>query len=103
MDEAIKTIHWRNAMQEEMRALLQNHTWEVVERKPDIKPIGSRWVFYIKYNSDGSLERYKTRLVAKDYTQSYRIDYKDTFTPIAKLNPVRILISLAVNLDWELR
>ena len=82
-----------------MRALLKNHTWEEVEKKPGIKPIGCRWVFNIKYNSRGSLERYKTRLVAKDYTQSYGIDNTNTFAPVAKLNTVRILISLVVNLD----
>ena len=48
------------------------------------------------------MERYEARLVAKGYTQSYEIDYTDTFAPVAKLNTVRILISLAVNLDWEL-
>ena len=85
-----------------MQALLKNHTWEVVEKKPNIKPIGCRWVFNIKYNLDGNLERYKARLVAKGYTQSYGIDHTDTFAPVAKLNTIRILISLAINLDWEL-
>ena len=75
---------------------------EEVEKMPDIKPIGCRWVFNIKYNSDGSLERYKSRLDAKGYTQSYRIDYTYTFAPVEKLNIIRILISFAVNLNWEL-
>jgi len=57
-------------------------------------------VFTIKYKMDGTIERFKARLVAKGYTQTYRIDYTETFTPVAKINTVWILISLVVNLDW---
>ena len=68
-----------------------------------IKPVGCRWVLTIKYKSDGSLERYNARLVAKGDSQTYRVDYKETFSPVAKMNAVRILISLDINLDGELQ
>lgn len=55
--------------------------------------------FTVKYNSDGTLERYKARLVAKEFTQTYGIDYSKTFSPVAKLNIFRALISIVVNLD----
>ena len=66
------------------------------------KPVGYRWVYTLKYKSDGTLDRYKARLAARGYTQTYGIDYQETFAPVAKMNTIRILISLAVNLDWPL-
>lgn len=56
----------------------------------------------MKYNADGSVNRYKARLVAKGFTQSYGVDYEETFAPVAKLNSVRVILSLAANLDWPL-
>ena len=100
--EALKNSSWKQAMDDEMAALIENQTWEIVELPSEKKPVGCRWVYTIKCNSDGSLERYKARLVAKGYTQTYGIDYQETFAPVAKMNTIRVLISLAVNLDWEL-
>ena len=100
--EALRNIQWKEAMDEEMRALLQNNTWEIVDLPPRKKLVGCRWVYTLKCKSDGSLDRYKARLVARGYTQTYGIDYHETFAPVAKMNTIRILISLAVNLDWPL-
>ena len=97
--EALKNPNWKQVMDDEMLALIQNQTWELVDLLDGKKLVGCRWVYTIKCNSDGSLERYKARLVARGYTQTYGIDYKETFTPVAKMNIVRVLISIAVNLD----
>ena len=59
-------------------------------------------MFSIKYKADRSIDRYKVRLVAKGFTQMHGIDYSETFSPVAKLNIVRVLLSLATNLDWPL-
>lgn len=81
-------------MDEEMRALEKNRTWEMVDLHRGKEPVGCKWVFTIKYKVNGTIKRYKTRLVAKGYTQMYGIDYQETFTPVAKMNFVRVLISL---------
>lgn len=57
----------------------------------------------LPYKSDGTLDRYKARLMAKGFTQTYDIDYSETFAAVAKLNTIRVLLSLAANLDWPLQ
>ena len=64
--------------------------------------VGCKWVFTIKYNVDGFVERYKARLVAKGFTQTYDIDYSETFAHVSKLNTIRVFLSLAVNLGYPL-
>ena len=61
-----------------------------------------KWVYTVKYKANETLERYKTRLVAKGYTQTYGVDYLETFALIAKMNIVKILLSLATNYNWDL-
>ena len=102
VQEANSSNEWRKAMNEEMEALEKNGTWEMGPLPVGKKLVGSRWVFTIKYHSDGLLARYKARLVTLGYTQSYGIDYNETFAPVAKLNTIRILIALAAMFDWKL-
>jgi len=64
--------------------------------------VGFRWIYTVKYQSNGTLDRYKARLVAKGYTQTYGIDYKETFAPVAKMNTDRIILSLAGHFGWEM-
>ncbi|CAN6568096.1 unnamed protein product [Malus baccata var. baccata] len=103
VEEAMKDPKWATAMDEEMMALHKNDTWEVTELPKGKKPVGCRWVFTIKYKADRSVDSYKARLVAKGYTQTYGVDYQETFSPVAKMNTVRVLISLAANLNWPLK
>ncbi|KAG8499583.1 hypothetical protein CXB51_006239 [Gossypium anomalum] len=99
----VQVLEWKKAILEEMRALEKIGTWEIMELPVGKKIVGCKWVFTTKFKPDGSLDRYKARLVAKGYTQTYRRDYLETFAPVAKLNFVRVLLSIDVNLDWSLQ
>ena len=103
MQEALADPRWKTAMNEEIKSLQKNETWKLVECPPRKKPVGCRWIYTMKYKPDGSIKRFKARLVAKGYTQTYGIDYTETFASIAKINTVRVLLSLVANLDWSLQ
>jgi len=100
--KASKKGEWGEAMKIEMRALRKNETWEKYILPTGKKPVGCRWVFTIKHKANGTIERYKARLVAKGYTQTYDIDYSETFSPVAKNDTIRVLFSIAANKNWPL-
>ena len=77
---------------EEMQVLKKNDTWDIVELPKGKYLVDCKWVFTIKYKSDGNINRYKAQLVAKGSTQSFGVDYNETFAPIAKLNTIRVLL-----------
>lgn len=99
----MKHKHWRDAMSREFNSTNENYTWDLVEVTEKMNVVGCRWVFTIKYNSDGTIDRYKARIVAKGYHQQQGIDYEDTFSPVIKLTTIRIVLGLAVNNDWPVR
>ena len=98
----MKFPHWCAAMQAELEAMESNNTWSVCYLPEDKHTIGCKWVYKVKFNSDGSMERYKTRLVAKGYTQQEGLDYLETFSPVAKLVTVKVLLALAAKQKWHL-
>jgi hypothetical protein len=89
-------------MDEKMAALDVNATWELVALLEVKKTIGYKWVYKVKHNADRSMSRYKTRLVAKGYAQTYGIDYEETYSPIAKMTTVRAIITMAIAKGWSL-
>ena len=97
---AAKQKEWREAMKEEISAILKNETWTVVKPLSDIKPIGVKWVFRVK-DSKGRILRYKARLVVKGYAQKEGIDYSEVFSRVARMESIRILIAIAAQEEWE--
>ncbi|GAU51097.1 hypothetical protein TSUD_185270 [Trifolium subterraneum] len=100
--ETCKSQEWIDAMNSELEALYKNGTWDIIDAPVDIKPIGSKWVFKVKHKADGSIERFKARLVTKGYNQIEGLDFFDTFSPVAKLTTVRALLALASHHHWHL-
>lgn len=102
VDEALQDLNLRKAVLEEMKTLNDNDTWEMVQLPEGKRAVGNNWVFTVKYRLDGTVERHKARLIAQGFTQTYGINYEETFALVAKLNSIRILLSIAANLDWRL-
>ena len=94
-NEASKSPHWCEAMTTEINVLETNQTWSLTSLPPGKTPIGYKWVYKIKLRSDGTLERYKVRLVAKGYNQHEGFDYFETFFLIAKFVTIRCLFAIA--------
>ena len=89
-------------MHEEIKALEKNGTWELTKLPLRKSTVECKWIFNVKYKVDGNIDIYKARLVAKGFMQTYGVDYQETFAPVAKLNTVQVLHSIAVNNDWPL-
>ncbi|GJU82815.1 retrotransposon protein, putative, ty1-copia subclass [Tanacetum coccineum] len=93
---------WIDAMNAEMQSMIDNMVWVLVDLPPNCKTVGSKWLFKIKTDMDGNVHTYKARLVAKGYTQLYGVDYEETFSPVADIWAIRILISIVAFYDYEI-
>ena len=90
-------------MKDEYEALIRNRTWSLVPLLAEYKVVGNKWVFRVKQNTDGSITKYKARLVAKCFQQTKGVDYFETFSPVVKSCTVRIVLSLAMMNKWVIR
>ena len=100
---AVKHDCWRQAMQEEIAALEANDTSNIEPCPSTIVPLGCKWVYSVKVCSDGSLDRYKARLVVLRNNQEYGVNYEETFDPVAKMTTIRMILALAAANDWPPR
>ncbi|KAL2250110.1 UNVERIFIED_CONTAM: Retrovirus-related Pol polyprotein from transposon TNT 1-94 [Sesamum indicum] len=100
VDEVLKSKEWFSAMNEEMKSLKDNHTWELVPKPRDCSLVDCKWIFKIKQENP---LKYKVRLVAKGFTQKEGIDYNEIFSPVVKYTTVRVILTLTAHFDWELK
>ena len=103
MTQALKDPKWRQAMSKEYDALVQNGTWELIPADSMQNLVSCKWIFRIKHLLDGSIDRYKVRLVVKGFHQRPGVDYHDTFSPIVKPTTIRLVLSLAISRGWSFR
>ena len=92
---------WKSAMDKEYDSLMKNETWDLVPRPEGVNVVGNRWVYKVKRKSDGSIDKFKARLVAQGYTQTKGVDYSEVFSPVARYQTIRSLLAIgnAQNLE----
>nr|GEY74327.1 hypothetical protein [Tanacetum cinerariifolium] len=93
---------WLDAMNAEMQSMIDNKVWVLDDLPFNCKNVGSKWIFKKKTDMDGIVHTYKARLVVKGYTQLYGVYYKETFSPVADIKALRILISITMFYDYEI-
>lgn len=89
-------------MNDEFDSLVKNKTWILVDKPNNQKVIDNEWVFKIKRNPNGSIEKYKARLVVRGFTQQYGVDYKETFSPVMRFTSVRAILSIAASTKMKI-
>nr|GFB11610.1 ribonuclease H-like domain-containing protein [Tanacetum cinerariifolium] len=99
---ALQNPHWNNTMHDEYNTLVKNGTWILLPWPASINFVRSMWLFKHKFHADGTLSRYKARLVANGSSQQLGIDYDETFNPVVKLATIRAVLSLAVSRKWPI-
>ena len=100
--QAMNHPQWLHAMQSEYHALVLNNTGTLTSLLDGANLVGFKWIFKLKYNYDGSLQRYKARLVAKGFQQYEGYDFTDTFSLVIKPTTIRIVLTIALNSRWPI-
>ena len=93
---------WIKAMNLEMESMYFNSVWELIDQPDEVRPIGCKWIYKRKRDHMGKVQTYKAQLVAKGYTQVEGVDYEETFSPVAMIKSIRILLSIATFYNYEI-
>ncbi|CAA7024341.1 unnamed protein product [Microthlaspi erraticum] len=101
--EALRDPRWRAAMCEEIDNHIREHTWDLISSTVAENIVGSKWIFTIKRHANGAISKFKARLVAKGFNQRPGIDYHETFSPVIKPSTIRLVLSVSVSKNWQIR
>eukprot|EP00249_Psilotum_nudum_P004748 c18249_g1_i1 orf=2-607(-) len=102
LQEALAHLSWKAMMQSEYDSIIKNNTWELVEKPTNRKIIGTKWIWKVKYRSDGTLDKFKARLVAQGYSQVEGFDFEDSFSPIIWMTTIHIILAMATYRKWPM-
>ena len=94
--------HYDNVRLTKMESMYSNQVWLLVDPPDGVKPIGYKWVYKRKSGVDGKVETFMARLVAKGYTQNEGFDYEETFSLVAMIKSIKILLAIAAHMDYEM-
>jgi len=100
-EDAAQSLVCREAMDQEIKAIENNGTWELTKLPKGAKKIGVKWVFKTKLNEKGEVEKCKAQFVAKGYTQQARIEFTEVFAPVARWDTIRLILALAASRGWK--
>ena len=101
-EEAINHDVWKKAMEEEIRMIEKNNTWELVDIPREREFVSLKWIYKIKLNQEGDIKNHKARLVARGFTQKPGIDFYETFSSIARLDAIRTVIDVTSKKKWKI-
>jgi hypothetical protein len=101
-EEATGQQVWKDAMMEEYQSIMKNDVWEIVLRPEGKSMVTSKWIYKIKHATDGNIEKYKVRFVARGFSQKEGVDYEETFSPVTRYTSIKTIISLASVMGWRL-
>ena len=93
---------WQAAMDSEINSINRNQTWEIIDRKPHIRPISAKWIYKVKKGITSQPDKFKARVVALRFQQMEGIDYNENFSPVVRWSTIRIIFALAAKYDWPL-
>jgi hypothetical protein len=101
-EEETSHLVWRDAMMKEYQSIMKNDVWDIVPRPEEKFAVTSKWIYRIKHTVDRSIEKHKTRFVARGFSQVEGIDYEETFSLVARYTSIQMIIFLATSMGWKL-
>jgi hypothetical protein len=101
-EEVVQKKQWKESMKEEHQSIMKNDVWEIVPRPKEKSTVTSKWVYKVKHATDGSMEKYKARFVARGFSHKEGEDYDETFALFARYTSIRAIMSLSASMGWSL-